>query len=412
MTTGIQAQADGTVAARIDVVAERELTAGTLDRHYFNAAGAGLMSNAVADAVVGHIREEQRVGGYEAANAARESVESVYTSAAELLGSQSDEIALVDSATTGLRSLFDGLRLGAGDVVIAPRSSYVSQALRLLALRDLDGVELVVLPNVADGSVDLDALDEALARAGSRAVISGVHIPTSSGLVEPVAEIGMLSRKHGARYILDATQSIGQVEVDVEEIGCDALVTTGRKFLRGPRGTGIVYVRQSLMEALVPWAPDVRGTHWTGFDSWESGRGARTLETWEASIAGRVGLGVALREAIDRGMPATEAHLIRLGTTMREALAAVPGVTVVDPLRSPSSIVTFTVDGVGSREVTERLRAARVDSITIPAAHAQWDLGDRGIPSVVRVSGHVYNDEADLDAFTSAVAEIASSGAA
>lgn len=412
MTTGIQMHAGDAVGAQIDVVGERARTAGTRRRHYFNAAGAGLASDDVADAVVAHIREEQHLGGYEAANAARDRIEAVYADAAELLGGRPDEIALVDSATTGLRILFDGLRLGPEDVLIAPRSSYVSQALRLLALRDLDGVELVVLPNAADGSVDLDALERALRRAGGRAVVSGVHMPTSSGLVEPVAEIGALSRAHGARYILDATQSAGQIDIDVDAIGCDALVTTGRKFLRGPRGTGIVYARQDLLTTLVPWAPDVRGTLWTGFDSWEFGTGARSLETWEASIAGRIGLGVALREAIDRGMVATERHLVDLGRRMREALSTVPGVVVVDPPRSPSSIVTFTVDGIGAREVSDRLRGARVDTIAIPAAHAQWDLGDRGIPAVVRASAHVYNDDSDLEALTEAVADISRAGAA
>jgi selenocysteine lyase/cysteine desulfurase len=407
MTIDLSTSAADGVATEIDVAAERERTVGTRNRHYFNAAGAGLPSDAVVDAVVHHLRTEQHVGGYEAANRVAPAIEAVYADAATLLGGQPDEIALFDSATTGLRVVFDALRLGRGDTVIAPRSSYVSQALRLLSLRDYDGVELVILPNGADGALDLDALDAALLAAGPGAVLSAVHVPTSSGLVEPIEEIGRIARAHEARYILDATQSVGQVDIDVEQVGCDVLITTGRKFLRGPRGTGLAFLRRSFLDRLDPWAPDVRGTEWTGFDEWRMSSPARKLETWESSVAGRVGLGVALREALERGLPGTERHLVELGADLRGRLAGIRGVEVADPPRSPSSIVTFTVAGYAPRDVALALRERRIDSIAIPAGHAQWDLGDRGLPGVVRVSPHVYNDETDAAALLEAIDDLA-----
>jgi len=407
MTIDLSTSAADGVAMAIDVPAERERTVGTRNRHYFNAAGAGLPSDAVVEAVIDHLRAEQQVGGYEAASRVASALEAVYGDAAELLNAQPDEIALFDSATTGLRVVFDALRLGRGDTVIAPRSSYVSQALRLLSLRDYDGVDLVVLPNGADGALDLDELDAALGAAGRGAVLSAVHVPTSSGLVEPIEEIGRIARAHDARYILDATQSVGQIGIDVDRIGCDVLVTTGRKFLRGPRGTGFAFLRRSFLDHLAPWAPDVRGTEWTGFDEWTMSSPARKLETWESSVAGRVGLGVALREALERGIPATERHLVDLGADLRDRLAGIAGVEVADPSRSPSSIVTFTVAGHAPRDVVAALRERRIDTIAIPAGHAQWDLGDRGLPGVVRVSPHVYNDETDAAALLEAIADLA-----
>lgn len=407
MTIGLE---DGTMAAQavtaIDVAAERSRTAGTAGRHYFNAAGAGLVSDGVLEAVVTHLRREQRVGGYEAANQVADEVAGVYTAAATLLGSAPDEIALFDSATSGLRGVFDALRLGAGDTVVAPRSSYVSQALRLLAMQRHDDVRLEVVPSDATGAMDLEALDRAVAGASGRVVVSAVHVPTSSGLVEPIAEISAVARRHGALTIVDATQSVGQIDIDVRAVDCDALVTTGRKFLRGPRGTGIAYLRRGMLEGVGAWAPDVRGAVWTGEDEWTMDGTARQLETWECSVAARLGLGVALREALDRGPAATEAHLVGLGAHLRTALDAVDGVTVADPSASASAIVTFTVDGVAGKEVSARLRQRRIDSISVPASHAQWDLGARGLPSVVRVSPHVYNDDEDVRVLLEGVADV------
>ncbi len=407
MTIGLE---DGTMAAQavtaIDVAAERSRTAGTAGRHYFNAAGAGLVSDGVLEAVVTHLRREQRVGGYEAANQVADEVAGVYTAAATLLGSAPDEIALFDSATSGLRGVFDALRLGAGDTVVAPRSSYVSQALRLLAMQRHDDVRLEVVPSDATGAMDLEALDRAVAGASGRVVVSAVHVPTSSGLVEPIAEISAVARRHGALTVVDATQSVGQIDIDVRAVDCDALVTTGRKFLRGPRGTGIAYLRRGMLEGVGAWAPDVRGAVWTGEDEWTMDGTARQLETWECSVAARLGLGVALREALDRGPAATEAHLVGLGAHLRTALDAVDGVTVADPSASASAIVTFTVDGVAGKEVSARLRQRRIDSISVPASHAQWDLGARGLPSVVRVSPHVYNDHEDVRVLLEGVADV------
>ncbi|GAB2449774.1 selenocysteine lyase/cysteine desulfurase [Conyzicola lurida] len=408
MTIGLEGDAlvTPTVAA-IDVAAERARTVGASGRHYFNAAGASLMSDAVLDAMIGHLRLEQRSGGYEAANLMVDEVAGVYTAAAALLGGTPGEFAFFDSATSGLRAVFDSLRLGAGDTVIAPRSSYISQALRMLAMKRYDGVDLVVVPNGATGAMDLDALESALAAASGRVVISAVHIPTSSGLVEPVAAICALGRKHGAITVVDATQSVGQLDIDVLALGCDALVTTGRKFLRGPRGTGFAYLRNGVLDGLGGWAPDVRGSVWTGAEEWTMDGSARQLETWEASVAARLGLGVALREAAERGMAATESHLVGYAAGLRDDLAAIDGVVVADPVASPSAIVTFTIDGLVSKQVSAALRLARVDSISVPAGHAQWDLGARGLASVVRVSPHVYNDDEDRDALLGRVSEIA-----
>lgn len=395
-------------APGIDVAAHRGQTVGTVGRHYFNAAGSGLMSTMVAERVVEHLRQEQRIGGYEAARTIHDEAEAAYASAATILGAAPDEIAFFDSATTGLRVIFDGLGLGVGDTVIASRSTYVSQALRLLTMARDHGVRVVVLPTRADGALDLEALAAELSRprprARDRVVVCIAHVPTSSGLVEPVVEVGVLARQHNALYVLDATQSVGQIVIDVRQIQCDALVTTGRKFLRGPRGTAFCYASGELLANLSEWAPDVRGTHWDSPNLWTRVGTARSLETWEHGVAARLGLGVALGEAIASDQAAVQRHLSQLASGIRASLSEIPRVAIADPQAATSSIVTFTVEDHSAEDVVAALRRHDVDSSSIPAAHGQWDLGERGLTSVVRIAPHVYNDRSDTRALLETVA--------
>ncbi|RBM06263.1 aminotransferase class V-fold PLP-dependent enzyme [Streptomyces sp. PT12] len=392
--------------AETDVAAERARTVGAGLSHHFNAAGSALPSHGVMAAVVDHLRLEERHGGYEAAAAARERTEDVYAAAAELIGARAHEIALFDSASTGLRVLVDALRPGRGERVIASSTTYVSHALHLMAMAGERGVELVVAPVDGRRRVDLDALDALLAD-GRPSILTVSHIPTSSGLVEPVEGIGAIARRHRATYILDATQSVGHLNVDVGAIGCDALVTTGRKFLRGPRGTGFAYVGEPLFERLTPTAPDVRGARWVSASGWELSRNARRFESWESAVAARLGLGAALREAIARSPRRTERWLRARAALLRSALADLPGVRIADPEGPVSAIVTFVVDGVESPAVVDALAARNVRVVSVPATHGQWDLGARALPSVVRASVHVYNDEADIGALVDAVRAVA-----
>lgn len=392
----------------IDVDAERAITPGSTTRHHFNSAGAALQTSQTVDAVVAHLRLEESEGGYEAATRNKPLTEAAYAHAATLLGATPDEIALFDSATTGMRQVLDALRFTTGQKVIVSRSTYVSQALQLLSLRAERAIDLVVLPNSEDGSLDLTALEVQLA-SSTDAVICVAHIPTSSGLVEPVEAVGALAKQYGALFVLDATQSVGQVVVDVAAIGCDVLVTTGRKFLRAPRGTGLAFVSAALIERIDPWAPDVRASSWTSENDWSSAPIARKLESWEHAVAARVGLATALEQAIGRGMGPTAAYLGALSADLRSRLSGIDGVELADPPAATSAIITFRLPGVPDAEVIAFLKTRDIHTISIPAAHAQWDLGSRGIQSVIRASVHVYNNTADLDALTNAVSEFAGS---
>ncbi|HWM10669.1 MAG TPA: aminotransferase class V-fold PLP-dependent enzyme [Solirubrobacteraceae bacterium] len=389
------------MTATIDVEAVRAATPGVRHAHHLNAAGCSLASEATLRAVTEHLELEARAGGYEAAAAVRPRLEAVYEAAAALLGANPHEIALVESATVGWRRAIDALRLAPGHRVVVSRSAYVSFALQLLALERERGVVVDVVPSGDDGAVDLARLEQALGQAP--ALLALAHVPTSSGLVEPVAAAGALARAAGVPFMVDATQSAGQLEVDVGEIACDLLVTTGRKYLRAPRGTGLLYVRGDL----TPAAPDVRGAEWVADRDWTLDPGARRFETWEASTALRLGLGVALDEAAALGTATTEAHLTAIAARLRAALAALPGVEIADPPAARSAIVTFHVPGMDAAAVAAALAQRRVNVVAVPAAHGLWDLGGRGLPAVVRASPHVYDNDADLEALLDGVGAIA-----
>lgn len=406
MTAGTAASPPNPAPPRtLNVASERARTPGSFTGHHFNSAGAALLANGTVEAVIDHLRAESLSGGYEAAKHAAPALEAVYARTAELLGAGLEEVALVESATAGWQRAVSALRLRPGDRVLAARSSYVSSALHLLSVERDHGVLVELLPNGPDGAVDLEALEAAL-RAGPAALVTAAHVPTSSGLVEPAAAIGALAGAHGVPFLLDATQSLGQLPVDMGAIGCDLLIGTGRKFLRGPRGTGLLAVRRPLLDRLAPEAPDVRGARWTAERSWELVPDAKRFELWEAAHALRLGLGAALTDLATLGVDTVAQHLATLAASLRERLAALPGVHVTDPPAAGGAIVTFVVDGMDASEVQRQLDYRRVHLIAVPAGHGRWDMDHRGLTKVVRASVHVYNDEDDLDALVEAVREI------
>ncbi|SEE99737.1 Selenocysteine lyase/Cysteine desulfurase [Streptomyces sp. 3213] len=406
MTAGTAASPPSSPPSRtLNVAAERARTPGSFTGHHFNSAGAALLANGTVEAVIDHLRAESLSGGYEAATHAAPALEAVYARTAELLGARLEEVALVESATAGWQRAVSALRLRPGDRVLAARSSYVSSALHLLSVERDHGVQVELLPNGPDGAVDLEALEAAL-RAGPAAMVTAAHVPTSSGLVEPAAAIGALAGAHGVPFLLDATQSLGQLPVDMGAIGCDLLIGTGRKFLRGPRGTGLLAVRRPLLDRLAPEAPDVRGAVWTAERTWELVPDAKRFELWEAAHALRLGLGAALADLHALGVDTVSHHLTALAAALRERLSALPGVHVTDPPAAGGGIVTFVVDGLDASDVQRQLAYRRVHVIAVPAGHGRWDMDHRGLTKVVRASVHVYNDEDDLDALVEAVREV------
>lgn len=389
----------------IDVDLARSLTPGCERVLHLNHAGASLMSQPVLDAVVGHLQREAETGGYEAAAEAGPQVEHAYHAVAEMIGAQADEIALVDSATRAWDLAMYSMPIEPQDRVLISRSEYGSNAIALLQLRERTGCQLVLVDDDEHGQIDLEALEAALTQ-DEAALVSLVHVPSQSGLVNPAVEVGRLCREAGVLFVLDASQSAGQLPLDVAELGCAVLAAAGRKFLRGPRGTGFLYMQRDLAAHVEPVMLDMRAATWTAPDAYEVRPDARRFEMWERNIAGVLGLGAAVDHALGWGIDAIARHDGALAARLRARLAEVPGVTVRDRGERLCAITTFTVEGRAAPDVQERLREQSINVSVTAATSAQLDLGHRGLREVVRASVHYTTTDGELDRFVSALHEI------
>jgi len=386
----------------MDVDALRAQTPGCAHRIHLNNAGAALMAQPTLDAMTGHLRLEAEIGGYEASDQAREGIAAVYAAIAELVGGRSEEVALFDNATHAWNAAFYSVPLGRGDRILTGRAEYGSNVLAYWQAAERTGAEVVVVPNDRYGQLDVAAL---AAMADERTRLIGVsHVPTSGGLVQPVAEIGKIARACGALFLLDATQSVGQLPLDVAAIGCDMLTGTGRKFLRGPRGTGFLWVRTETLERLDPFVAEIGSATWDGHGGFTWAQGARRFGTWEHSYVNVLGLGAAVRQALDLGLPAIAQRAVTLGTRLRDQLGELPGVSTHDLGQTRCAIVTAKVANRPADEVAAALRRAGLNVSTTVPEHNPLDTQDRAVHPLIRFSPHYYNTDDEIDRATGLLA--------
>ncbi|MER7639497.1 aminotransferase class V-fold PLP-dependent enzyme [Streptomyces sp. NPDC087305] len=388
----------------MDIDALRQDTPGTTNRVHLNNAGAGLLSRRTLDAMTSHLELEAAIGGYEAADQERDRIDATHGHIARLVGGQADEIALFDNSTHAWNAAFYSMTFKPGDRILTGRDEYGSSVLAYLQTARRHGAEVVVVPDDEDGQLDTAALADLI---DDRTKFVGVtHIPTSGGLVNPAAEIGRITRAAGVPFLLDATQSVGQFPVDVAEIGCDMLTATGRKFLRGPRGTGFLWVRPEALEYLDPHVTEIEAATWDGKRDFHWHDGARRFETWEVSYSNVLGLSEAVQQALELGMDDIGRRTVALGADLRARLDALPGVTTYDLGRDRCAIVTMKVDAVPTADVAAALAKQGINVSTTVAEHSQLDTENRGVHPLVRLSPHYYNTEAELDQAVEAVAEL------
>jgi selenocysteine lyase/cysteine desulfurase len=386
---------------RLDIDALRAQTPGCAHRIHLNNAGAALLAQPTLDAMTAHLRREAEIGGYEAAAEVEEAVAATYAAIGGLVGGGSEEIALFDNASHAWNAAFYSVPLRPGDRILTGRAEYGSNVLAYWQAASRTGAEVVVVPNDEHGQLDLAALAE---MADERTRLIGIsHVPTSGGLVQPVTEIGRIARGCGALFLLDATQSAGQFPVNVDAIGCDLLSGTGRKFLRGPRGTGFLWVRTAVLDRLDPFVVEIGSATWDGHRGFTWADGARRFGSWERSYVNILGLGVAVRQALDLGLDVIGQRAATLGARLRDQLSELPGVATYDLGETRCAIVTAKIDGVPAEQAAEALGRAGVNVTTTVPEDNPLDTEDRGVHPLIRFSPHYYNTEDEIDRVTELV---------
>lgn len=381
----------------LDLDRIRADTPATARRAYLHNAGAALTPAPIVKAMQDYLALEAEIGGYAAASREAKRLDGVYESVARLVNASAPEIALVENATVAWQMAFYGLALTfkPGDRILTAEAEYGANYVAFLQIAQRHGVEIGVVPSDASGALDVAALEKMIDPRVK--LIAITWVPTNGGLANPAAAVGKIARAHNIPYLLDGCQAVGQMVVDVQALGCDMFSATGRKFLRGSRGSGFLYIRRALMERLEPPMIDHFAAEWVARDRYELRDDARRFENWENNYAARLGLGLAVDYALEIGLEAIEARCRTLSTRLRDGLRGIRGVTVRDLGPNPSAIVSFTVDGIEATDVVAKARAADIIIGASDPASTRIDAERRNLPMLIRASPHYYNSEADVD---------------
>jgi selenocysteine lyase/cysteine desulfurase len=392
-------------------VADAELTRwradtpGCAHRNHLNNAGAALMPLPVIEAIDDHIRLESEIGGYEAEAARADAIAAVYDEIGGLVRAPARNMAIVANATDGFTRSMSAFDLRRGDVILTSNCDYVSYQITFLSLAKRLGIEIRHAPDLPEGGIDAGAVREMLRREPVR-LVHVSWVPTNSGLVQDVAAVGAVCEEAGVPYVVDACQAIGQLEIDVAAIRCDYLSVTARKFLRGPRGIGFMYVSdKALARGDHPLFVDMRGAKWIDVDRYELVNGAQRFEDWEFPHALVLGLGAAARYAGRVGVGPGGRRAATLAATLRRELAELDGLRVLDRGRQQCAIVTVDVSGWDANDLVSALGQRGINTTASLRWYGLIDFTRKGTTSALRLSPHYYNTEEEVTSAVGALRE-------
>jgi len=375
----------------------REDTPGCRQRVHLNNAGAALMPRPVLETLTRHLEREALIGGYEAADEADARVRESYARIGRLIGAAAGNVAIVENATVAFAQALSAFDFHPGDRIVTTRTDYPSNQLMYLSLARRAGVETVRADDLPEGGVDPESVRR-LARHPRTKLVAVTWVPTNSGLVQDASAVGEVCAGLGVPYLVDACQSVGQMVVDVGTLRCDFLAGTARKFLRGPRGIGFLYVSDRMLErGAFPLYPDLRGADWTDPDAFRLADSARRFENWEFAYALVLGLGEAAGYALAVGQEGAD-RAGQLAAQLRERLQEIDGVRLLDRGRERCAIVTLAVAGRDAAELKLRLRERGINTSSADrTAAGVIDMDEKRATSVLRLSPHYYNTVEELD---------------
>jgi len=380
-----------------DIKRAREETSACSDLIHFNNAGASLMPTPVSKALHEYLSKEEQIGGYETEALYAESLNGVYSSAAKLLNCSPGEIAYVESATRAWDMAFYSFKFNPGDKILTTFAEYGSNVVAYLQQAKRFGVEIVFVPNDKFGQIDVNALSNMIDEKVK--IISITHIPTGGGLVNPAKAVGRIANAAGIPYILDSCQSVGHMPIDVAEIGCDVLCITGRKYLRGPRGTGLLYVRNSLLNKLEPPMLDQHAAELISPAEYLIRPDSKRFESWEQYCAGKYALRVAIDYALSWDLAVIQERIYSLADNLRQKLSQIDGIRLTDDGVEKCGIITFTAEQLEPAAIKQALSKQQINVSTAKGAGSLVSFKKRGLKEVVRASVHYFNTDEEIDHF-------------
>jgi len=390
-----------------DVARLRDETPGCAHVSHLNNAGSALMPGVVADAMKRYLDVETMTGGYEAAADEQPAIVATYEALGRLLGTTPRNVAVVENATVGFAQAMSSFAFQAGDVIVTSRNDYISNQLLYLSLQRRSGVVIRRAADLPTGGVDPDSVRQLVRQSRCR-VVAMTWVPTNSGLVQDVHAVSDVCETEGVPFVVDACQAAGQLPIDVTRLRCDFLSATARKFLRGPRGIGFLYVSDRALErGAAPLYPDMRGAAWTGPDSYELVPDARRFENWEFAYALLVGLGAAARYATKVGVRVAGERAAMLAERLRAGLRTIDGVEVLDRGDVLCGIATARIGSHDGLDVHHALRAQGINTSVIRREYAVIDMTEKGATTGLRLSPHYYNTEEEIDGAVAAIRELA-----
>ena len=381
----------------MDIKQLRSETPGCSHKNHLNNAGASLMPKPVLDAIHAHLELEAISGGYEAHKLKATEIQGAYDALARYLNCTPGEIALTSSATDAYARALSSIPFAPGDLILTTESDYASNHIAFLSMKKRFGVRIERFANDERGQLDTGAFNLTIAKLHPK-LVAITHVPTNSGLVQPVAAIGQECRKHDVLYLVDACQSAGQLPLDVQAIACDFLTATFRKFMRGPRGLGFMYIsNRVLQKGLEPLFIDMRGADWIGEELYQPNPTARRFEDWEFPYALVLGAKVATEYMLAIGIEQIAARNRELCTYLREKLSRISGISLLDKGPELCSIITLAHRDHSAEALYERLHDRNINCGVSGRSGALIDFDKKGVPGALRLSPHYYNTIEELD---------------
>jgi len=380
-----------------DVARARRETRGCEERIHFNNAGASLPPAPVADALYNYLHEEEEQGGYEVMARRVAELEHFYSAAAQLLNCSTEEIAFTDSATRAWNAAFYAFDFRPGDRILASSAEYGSSLVAMLHQAKRFGVKITFVPDDQLGQIDVNRLKNQIDNRVK--LICLTQVPSGGGMINPAAEVGKVAKEAGIPYLLDACQALGQIPVDVEQIGCDLLCGTGRKFLRGPRGTGLLYVRSTLLDQLEPSQLNHHAAQLLSTKSYQLRMDAKRFECWERNYASQLALGVAIDYALAWGLEKISERVRMLASTLRLEIDKIDGVTLTDQGGEQCAIVTFSCAQVSANQLQRLFAHRQINTSTVPFSANPVSSKILHSPQLLRASLHYYNTLEEIGQF-------------